>query len=149
MEAQQERTRNLATGATLFGAVGAAFAAAACCVGPLIVAMLGLGGAGALVALTPYRPLFLTFTAVLLGAGFFMIYGRRPAAAASMGDVVEGDVCECDEPAPKRTRNVAKALLWVATAVVLLAALSPYIIVAAVGGDDDFEDDFAEVGELL
>ena len=144
MDNSEESRTTLATSATLVGAVMAAVAASACCVGPLIVAMLGLGGAGALMALTPYRPLFLTVTAVLLGIGFYMIYGRRPALNTSGNDSMEGDACGCDEAAPRRTRGVAKALLWVATAVVTLAALSPNIISAVVGDGDDFDDEFSE-----
>ncbi len=46
---------SLATG---LGAVLSAFLASACCVGPLVFALLGLGGAGFLVKFEPYRPYF-------------------------------------------------------------------------------------------
>ena len=54
----------------LTGAVSTALLSAACCLGPLILALLGLGGAGMALALEPYRPLFLSGTVLLLGAGF-------------------------------------------------------------------------------
>ena len=41
---------------TLVAAVLTAVAASACCVGPLIFAALGIGGAALLVAMEPYRP---------------------------------------------------------------------------------------------
>ncbi|HBQ18806.1 MAG TPA: hypothetical protein DEF51_49335 [Myxococcales bacterium] len=115
------------------GAVAAAFAAAACCIGPLIVAVLGIGGAGAMVALAPYRPYFMVATVLMLGAGFFMVYRKRPAPAAVEGQTVAGqtgDACGCDDEAPKKKRNLAKVMLWVATAMVILFSASPYIIEA-------------------
>ena len=59
---QTDATRN----ASLTGAVLSAVAASACCIGPLAFAMLGLGGAGFLVAMEPYRPIFTTVTLGLL-----------------------------------------------------------------------------------
>lgn len=132
----QENTKNgtkVAAGVSAFGAVGAAFAAAACCVGPLIVAMLGVGGAGAMVALAPYRLYFLAGTAVLLGVGFFLVYRKRPAAAKAENT---GDACGCDAPAPKRKRDLAKWMLWGATALVVLFAASPYLLSATAGAAD-------------
>ena len=76
-ESGADHRETLGTAATVSGAVAAAFAAAACCIGPLIVAVLGVGGAGAMVALAPYRPYFLGATVVMLGLGVFMVYRRR------------------------------------------------------------------------
>jgi len=106
--------------ASLTGAVAAALAASACCVGPLVFALLGLGGAGALVALEPYRPIFTAVTVALLGVGFFFTY-RKPATAAP----AEGDDCDCELPATNRT---GKRLLWIATGVVALALVFPYLV---------------------
>lgn len=41
--------------------------ASACCLGPLLMMLLGFGSAGAFMALEPYRPYFVAFTFVLLG----------------------------------------------------------------------------------
>lgn len=113
------------------GAVAAAFAAAACCIGPLLVAVLGIGGAGAMVALAPYRPYFMVATVLMLGVGFFMVYRKRPAPAAVAGAAGEtGTACGCDDEAPKKKRNLAKVMLWVATAMVIMFSASPYIIEA-------------------
>jgi mercuric ion transport protein len=59
-------TRN----ASLGGAIAAAVAASACCIGPLVFALLGIGGAGFLVALEPYRPVFTVVTVGLLSIGW-------------------------------------------------------------------------------
>lgn len=109
--------------ATLSGAVAAAIATAACCLGPLIVAGLGVGGAGAMVALAPYRPYFMVGTALMLGLGFFMVYRKRRVADGP-------DECGCDGPAPTKKRNTAKIMLWVTTVTVVLFTASPYIIEA-------------------
>ena len=102
-------------GATLVGAVAAAFAASACCLGPLILAVLGIGGAASAVALEAYRPYFLLLTAVLLAGAFYMTY-RRPARACGPGE-------SCERPGATRAGRV---LLWVAAVVVILAATFPY-----------------------
>ncbi|MBI5477414.1 MAG: mercury transporter MerT [Deltaproteobacteria bacterium] len=84
-----------------------AFLASACCVGPLVLALLGLGGAGLLVKFEPYRPYFVALTFALLGAGFYFTY-RRPRLASPA----------CDCPAP-RTNRAGRVMLWLSTAAVL------------------------------
>ena len=50
----------------------AAIGASVCCVGPLVLLALGIGGAwiGNLTALQPYRPLFIGLTLLFLGLAF-------------------------------------------------------------------------------
>ena len=103
--------------AGLFGAVGGAFLASACCLGPLLFAALGLGGAGLLVKLEPLRPVFGAVTLSMLGAGFFFTY-RTPKVA-------EGDDCGCEHP---KSNKVGRIGLWVATVVVILLLASPELI---------------------
>src|SRR3989338_695280 len=91
------------------GAVVAALAASACCIGPFVLAVLGLGGAASALALAPYRPWLLGASFLLLGASFYLTY-RRPAVCAP------AEAC-----AVPRLRQ-GRLLLWLATLVVLLAA---------------------------
>ena len=65
----------------LIGAVGAAVAASICCLGPLVLLFLGVGGAWivSLTALEPYRPLFVLVTFGFLSLAFYTVYGK-PAA---------------------------------------------------------------------
>jgi mercuric ion transport protein len=102
-------------GVTLVGAVAAALGASACCLGPLLLTALGLGGAASAVALAAYRPYFLLLAAVLLAGAFYLAY-RRPATACAPG-------ASCDRSGAVRAGRV---LLWVAAALVLLAATFPY-----------------------
>ena len=101
------------------GAILSAFIASACCVGPLVLALLGLGGGALLVKFEPYRPIFTAVTLALLGAGFWLQY-RKPKAVA----VSDGDACAC--PAPRANR-AGRVMLWVATVLVVGFLAFPYI----------------------
>jgi mercuric ion transport protein len=98
------------------GAIGSAVAASICCLGPLVLAVLGLGGGALLLKFEPYRPILLVATALLLGATFFLTY-RRPAPE----DCEPGSVCA--RPSSHKGQRIA---LWIVTAVVVLAAAFPY-----------------------
>lgn len=95
----------------------AAILASTCCLGPLILVSIGLGGAWVsnLQALEPFRPIFL---GVALTALFFA-YQRifRPAAACKPGEV-------CALPQTMRTY---KTIFWIVAALVLIAITFPYI----------------------
>lgn len=105
--------------ATNAGAILSAFIASACCVGPLVLALLGLGGGALLVKFEPYRPIFTAVTLVLLGAGFWLQYRKPKAVSAS-----DGDACGC--PAPRANR-AGRVMLWVATVLVVGFLAFPYI----------------------
>ncbi len=115
-DAEQVRAKRL----TIGGAVLAALAASSCCIGPLVLAALGIGGAGAFAVLGAYRPYILGITTVLLAGGFYLTY-RKPRVAA------DGDACGCEKPSPKAGR-AAQVGLWIATALVVLFAAAPNLI---------------------
>jgi copper chaperone CopZ len=126
VQAHEDRPDHMPGGAperaraiTLGGAVLAALAASSCCIGPLVLAALGVGGAGAFAVLGAYRPYILAGTAVLLACGFYLTY-RRPRAA-------EGDACGCERPNPKAGR-AGRIGLWIATAMVIVLAAAPNLI---------------------
>jgi mercuric ion transport protein len=67
---------------TLVGAVVAGGLASACCVGPLVVVLLGFGSASAFIAMEPYRPIFAAITLALLAwAGWRYWQDRKQCAA--------------------------------------------------------------------
>lgn len=78
------------------GAIGAAVAASACCTIPLALVSIGVGGAwvSSLVALEPFRPLFIVLSVGLFGFAFIQSNKQNS----------ESD-CNCDEPMNPRTRN--------------------------------------------
>ena len=114
---------DLTRNASLAGAIAAAVAASACCIGPLILALLGIGGAGFLVALEPYRPIFTVVTIGLLGGGWYLTY-REPARARVASTDAEGADCGCELP---RANKAGKRMLWVATGIVGVALAFPYL----------------------
>jgi mercuric ion transport protein len=109
------------TSASAAGAVLSAFLASLCCIGPLVFAMLGIGGAGLLVKFEAYRPYFTGLTAALLAAGFYLTYRKPKAAVVS---AVEGPACDCEHP---KANRLGRAMLWVAAAVVVAFWSFPYI----------------------
>lgn len=102
------------------GAVGAAFLASLCCVGPLLFVTLGVG-AGLASTFEPLRPLFTAVTIGLLGLGFYVVYGKRQAAVAGT-DPASAPDASCAVPG-SRTRD--RALFWVATVVALILLTFP------------------------
>ncbi|WP_242336647.1 MULTISPECIES: mercuric transporter MerT family protein [unclassified Anaeromyxobacter] len=113
-------TRKL-TAASVGGAIVVAFASSLCCLGPLLFAALGLGGAGLLVEFQAYRPYLAALTLVLLGAGFFFTY-RRPRLAPATA--AAGPACDCELP---RANRFGQVMLWIATVVVAGLLGFPYL----------------------
>lgn len=96
-----------------------ALAASTCCILPLVLFSLGISGAwiGQLTALSPYQPMFITLTVLCLGYGYWLVY-RKSKTACDKG-------AACARPLPNR---LVKAMLWFATALVLLAFAWPYLL---------------------
>ena len=111
--ANTERRQKLAAAGGVLGAL----AASSCCLLPLALFSLGIGGAwiGNLTALAPYQPIFVAITLGLVGYGFWLAYRQRPACA-------DGEVCA--RPLPNR---LVKTMLWAATALVAAALAFPYV----------------------
>lgn len=119
--------RDVTRNASLGGAVAAALAASACCVGPLIFALLGIGGAGFLIALEPYRPVFTGLTLGLLAGGWYLTYKSPLFAREPAGGIeLERAAAECDCAMP-RTNRAGKRLLWAATGLASMALAFPYL----------------------
>ncbi len=115
-----ESSRKLSV-ASLAGAVVAALASSACCLGPLLFAALGLGGAGLLVELEAYRPTLGAIALALLGAGFYFTYRRpRPAPATAAA----GPACDCELP---RANRLGRVMLWIAAVLVVAFLAFPYL----------------------
>lgn len=101
------------------GAVVAALLASLCCIGPVLFVTLGVG-AGLASTFEPLRPVFVALTVALVAAGFYVVYGRKPAM------VGEAEGCEpgraCAVPASRRRDKV---VLWVATIAALVLLTFP------------------------
>ena len=105
------------------GAVGAAFLASLCCVGPLVFVAFGVG-AGLASTFEPLRPIFTVATVALLAIGFYVVYGRRNSTSttATGVDAACGPVASCAVP-PNQTRD--RVLLWIATVLALVFLTFP------------------------
>lgn len=70
-------------GSLLAAGTAAALGASACCAGPLLLVLLGVGGAwgSRLVALAPYQPYFLAAALGFFGIAFYRLYRRSEACA--------------------------------------------------------------------
>lgn len=95
----------------------AAILASACCLGPLILVVLGVSGAwiGNLTKLEPYHWYFIAASVVALFFAGHRVF--RPANACA-----PGEAC-----AVARIRRVYKILFGIISALVLLAVLYPYV----------------------
>lgn len=95
-----------------------AILASTCCLGPLVLVMLGVSGAwiGNLTVLEPYRPLFIG--AALFALLFAYRHIFRPAKACQPGEV-------CAIPQVQKTY---RSLFWVVAALVLVAMAFPYFL---------------------
>jgi mercuric ion transport protein len=94
------------------GGLLGALAASSCCILPLVLFALGIGGAwiGNLTRLAPYQPYVIAATLGFLGAGYWMVY-RAPRRACADGGV-------CARPLPNQ---FVKGALLVATILVAAA----------------------------
>jgi len=102
----------------LVGGVLAGVGASACCVGPLLLLSVGIGGAwiAHLTALEPYRPVFIVLMVLFLGLAFWKLYLTPQSCAVE-------EHCVAD-----RTRNVQRILFWIVVPVTLGLVASPWIL---------------------
>lgn len=112
----------------LVGAVAAAVGASVCCLGPLLLLALGVGGAwiGNLTAMERYRPYWMAATLVLLVLAFARVYRKSTNGACTPGGA-------CPPNAGRRN----KALFWIVTVLVLGLLTLPYLISYAWAGAAD------------
>jgi mercuric ion transport protein len=97
------------------GAVSSALAASICCFGPLLLALLGLGGGALLLKFEPYRPVFLWSALLFLGVGFYLAYRRLDTEACEPGS-------SCSSPPSRRKQRIT---LWIVAIIVAIAAAFP------------------------
>jgi mercuric ion transport protein len=104
-------------GALVAGGLAALFAST-CCLGPLVLVVLGFSGAwiGNLTVLEPYRPIFISAAVVALFFAYRRIF--RPAQACKPGEV-------CAVP---QVRSAYKLIFWGVAALIVVAVAFPYIL---------------------
>lgn len=102
---------------SLVAGVLAAIGASVCCVGPLVLLALGIGGAwiGNLTAVEPYRPVFIGLTLVFLGLAFRKLYLVPQACAPGM---------QCADPRIARRQRL---IFWSVTVFLLGLLAVPWV----------------------
>ncbi|GBE07536.1 merT mercuric transport protein [bacterium BMS3Abin11] len=102
--------------ATMVTAAAATIGASLCCIGPLVLLSLGIGGAwvSSLTALTPYRPYFIGITLLFLFLAFRKLYlvprSCKPGAV-------------CAIPGTLRNQRI---IFWVVTVILVALLTFPY-----------------------
>lgn len=116
---RREQTGWLA-GASVLGSV----LASACCIVPLALFSLGIGGAWMtnLTALAPYKPIFIVLAAGLILSGFISMRRRRRRACDING------YC-----ASTLSTRITSAALWFSTLLVIAVLLWPYLLPIIMG----------------
>ena len=110
-----------ANGSLVAGAL-AAIGASVCCVGPLVLLMLGIGGAwiAHLTALEPLRPWFIAATLLFLGLAFHRLF---------LGQQVCVPGAPCAEPIVLRRQRWIFAIVALALLMLLLVPwLAPFFL---------------------
>lgn len=95
-----------------------AIVASLCCIGPVLVALLGVGSIGAFAVFESYRPYFIGATVVLLGAAFYIVYRKREVRC-------EDGTCKIEDAG--RWNKIG---VWSATFLAVIAIAFPYLGVA-------------------
>lgn len=101
---------------SMVAAIVAAIGASLCCIGPLVLLALGIGGTwiSSLTALEPYRPIFIGITLLFLFLAFRKLY-LAPRQCAP------GDTCAV----PRVHRN-QRAIFWFVTSALAAVLAFPY-----------------------
>lgn len=105
-----------AESSSITAGIVAALGASSCCVLPLVLVALGIGGAwvAQLRELERFFPVFIALALAAFGFAFYRLY-MRPAACAP------GDVCA--SPAVRKRQRVA---FWITFVIAHALVLSPY-----------------------
>lgn len=99
----------------MWGSMMGGVLASACCIGPVVFALIGISGAAFAQRLEPLRPYLLVLTYGLLGAAFYSTYRPQESACGP------GEACEVP-----RAKGAGKAALWVAAVAVVLSTTFPW-----------------------
>ncbi len=116
-EIDQKESNTSKTGLLAAGCIFGALAASSCCVLPLVLTVFGVSGAwmSNLRAMTPYQPYFIAMTIIVIGYGFYTVYGK-PTQTCSVDATFA-------QPLPSR---IVKTGLWIGAVLVLIALTFPY-----------------------
>ncbi len=98
------------------GAILAAVGASVCCVGPLLLLSLGIGGAwmSTLTSMESIRPFFIVLTLIFIGLGYRKLY-------LVPENCKEGEACSVPE-----TKQKQRLIFWIGSILILLLLAFPW-----------------------
>ncbi|GMT42684.1 MAG: hypothetical protein IEMM0002_1095 [bacterium] len=112
MDTTSKDTEGKVTKVTVIGSIFAGGLAAACCLGPVLFALLGIGGIGLIANIAQYRTPLMALSFLLLATAFYFAY-RKPE--------------ECGAECPPSAGNrLNKIIVWVAAVLLLVFIGLPY-----------------------
>ena len=102
---------------SLIAGILAAIGASVCCVGPLVLLLLGIGGAwvGTLTAFEPFRPYLMAATFAFRAVAFYRLY-------------LVPQVCKPGTPcADPDIRKRQRVIFWTASVLIVCLLAVPYV----------------------
>lgn len=103
---------------TLVGSIVSAVLASICCIGPIIFATFGIGGAGLVLKFEEYRPLFIVIAVALLGTAGYFVYRKKPGKECAPDSF-------CANP---RSGRINKIIFWGAAILVAVSIFIPTLL---------------------
>ncbi len=115
MNAKSQRDEKLRS-LPIFGSIILAIITHLCCIGPVVLPILGVGGAGLFSKFANLRPYFMGMTGIFLGLAFFLTYRKRKI--------------KCDDGTCKilRAPKWNKISLWAATILIVFFMAFPSLV---------------------
>ncbi|MFQ5432409.1 MAG: mercuric transporter MerT family protein [Nitrospinota bacterium] len=114
MDTVSNKSEGKITKAAAVGSILSGGLAAACCLGPALFVLLGIGGIGAITSFMQYRTPLMALSLVFLGTGFYFAY-RKPRECGA----------ECPPAAGRRLNRI---ILWMAAVLLLVFSAIPYVM---------------------
>jgi copper chaperone CopZ len=115
MNAKSQRDKKLAS-LPIFGSIILAIITHLCCIGPVVLAVLGVGGAGLFAKFANLRPYFMGMTGVFLGLAFYLTYKKRKVRC-------NDGTCKI-----RRAPKWNKIVLWAGTILVVFFLAFPSLV---------------------
>ncbi|AKO99854.1 MerT mercuric transport protein (plasmid) [Marinovum algicola DG 898] len=112
---------------TWLGALGA-LAMTSCCILPLVLVSFGVTGVfiAQLGVLYQYKWITFALSAACIGYGFYKAYRPIPTEACADGTCAR-PMCADGTCARPMNRTLMRSILWIATAIVTVAMIFPYL----------------------
>jgi len=104
--------------ASLVGSIVSGVLASICCIGPIVFALLGITGAGFVLKLEAFRPIFIVVALSFLSVSGYLTFRKKPVEQCEPGSL-------CVRPGASQRNKIS---FFVSAVIVALAVLFPNIL---------------------